>query len=404
MSKKEIVTDILVAGTGPAGMICALAAAKTGAEVAIAGPAINLSDRRTTALMMPSLDILAGLFDIDGLLRQGAPLKAMRIIDATSRLVRAPTVTFHAGEIGQLAFGYNFPNAALNHALEKALGDAGNVQRIEKMIETWSLGGSGVKAILVDGRTVAARLAVAADGRNSPARTAAGITCRQTTYPQAALVLSFAHSRPHNFISTEFHTESGPFTQVPLPGDRSSLVWVLPPEEAKAALKLPDVELSRKIEDRMQSMLGAITVEEGRQVYPLSSSTARRFAANRMVLAGEAAHVFPPIGAQGLNLGIRDAADLQACLKELPGDPGSQALMNRYHRMRWPDVAGRTGAVDLLNRSLLSSLLPAQIVRSAGLAALDAFPPLRALAMREGMRPGSGLRAIFSDLREQIRR
>ncbi len=404
MGKNNIVTEILVAGTGPAGMICALAAAKTGTPVTIVGPAVNKSDQRTTALMMPSLDFLGGLMDTGSLLTEAAPLKSMGIIDATARLLRAPTVTFHASEIGQTAFGYNFPNAALNSALENAVNASANIARIEAVVERWSLGSDHAVALLGTGQEICARLAVAADGRNSPARTAAGITCRYTKYPQAALVLSFAHSRPHGFISTEFHTEHGPFTQVPLPGDRSSLVWVQPPEEAQAALELYDDELSRRIEEKMQSMLGTVKVEPGRQVYPLSTSTARRFAAKRVLLAGEAAHVFPPIGAQGLNLGVRDAADLQKCLSAMPGDPGAEGLLNKYHRMRWPDVAVRTGTVDLLNRSLLSSLLPTQFLRSAGLAALDAIPPLRAWAMREGMKPGSGVEALFSGLREQVRR
>lgn len=404
MSTGKTNCDVVVAGTGPAGMVAALAAANAGMNVTVVGPAVNMSDRRTTALMMPSIDVLSRLFDLGGLLGQAAPLQSLRIVDGTSRLVRAPTVTFHAGEIGQSAFGYNFPNAALNGALEEAVTGNSRIMRVEGLAETWSLDGTEVRAHLHGGDSVVARLAVAADGRNSQARAAAGITCRQTRYPQSALVLTFSHSRAHGFISTEFHTEFGPFTQVPLPGDRSSLIWVLPPEDASAALKLSDEELALKVENRMQSMLGAVRIEPGRQVYPLSTSTARRFAANRVILVGEAAHVFPPIGAQGLNLGIRDAADLEKCLVEMPGDPGSQAVIDRYHRMRWPDVAGRTGAVDLLNRSLLSSLLPAQIARSAGLAALDAIAPLRALAMREGMKPGSGLKAIFSDLREQVRR
>jgi 2-octaprenyl-6-methoxyphenol hydroxylase len=397
-------SEILVAGTGPAGMICALAAAKAGIDVTLVGPAINTGDQRTTALMMPSLEFLGEMLDVDRLLRQAAPLKSMRIVDATSRLVRAPTVTFHANEIGQAAFGYNFPNVSLNTALENAVDGVKNIRHIEATVERWSLEPDKAIARLSNADDVTARLVVAADGRTSAARTAAGITCRTINYPQAALVLSFRHSRPHNFISTEFHTESGPFTQVPLPGNRSSLVWVLPPKDAKDALDLPDDELSHKIEVRMQSMLGTVAIETGRQVYPLSASTARRFAARRVMLAGEAAHVFPPIGAQGLNLGIRDAADLQKCIREMPGDPGSDTVLEKYHRMRWPDVAARTGAVDLLNRSLLSSLLPAQILRSAGLAALASFPPLRALAMREGMLPGSGIKSLFSGLREQIRR
>ena len=154
------------------------------------------------------------------------------------------------------------------------------------------------------------RLAVAADGRTSAAREASGIKTTTHRYDQAALVLTFAHARDHAETSTEFHTETGPFTQVPLPGNRSSLVWVVKPGTAAELAELDDATLSRTIEDRMQSMLGRVTVEPGRQVYPLSAGLPARFSQNRVALVGEAAHIFPPIGAQGMNLGIRDVQEL----------------------------------------------------------------------------------------------
>ncbi len=169
-------------------------------------------------------------------------------------------------------------------------------------------------------------------------------------------------------------------------------------------MKLDDEALSLQIEERMQSMLGRVTVEPGRQVFPLTASTPRRFAQNRVALVGEAAHIFPPIGAQGLNLGIRDVSDLVEIATQYRDDPGSPAALSAYDAKRRPDILARSTAVNLLNRSLLSDLLPAQFVRSAGLSALGALAPLRTLFMREGLRTGSGLRGLFSDLREQIRR
>jgi 2-octaprenyl-6-methoxyphenol hydroxylase len=151
-------------------------------------------------------------------------------------------------------------------------------------------------------------------------------------------------------------------------------------------------------------MLGRVSVEAGRQAYPLTATVPARFAANRIALVGEAAHVFPPIGAQGLNLGIRDISDLTRIVSENRGDPGSDAALSTYDRRRRPDILARAGAVSLLNISLLSDMLPAQLARSAGLGLLGGFAPLRALLMREGLQPGSGFAAILSGLREQIRR
>jgi 2-octaprenyl-6-methoxyphenol hydroxylase len=307
----KIETDIIVAGTGPAGLVTALALAEAGFSVVLAGPSAGASDRRTTALMKPSLDFLDRLGLLDAIRPQAAPLRAMRIVDATARLLRSPTVTFRAAEIGEEMFGMNIPNAHLNAVLADAVKDTAAIRPLPALVARWTPGDDAVEAALEDGTVVSAKLAAAADGRRSPAREAAGIEVKSWAAGQSALVLNFSHARPHHDISTEFHTEDGPFTQVPLPGLRSSLVWVTRHGRAGELAALADDALSTMIETRMQSMLGRVAVEPGgagmRQVFPLASALPARFAARRIALIGEAAHVFPPIGAQGLNLGIRDA-------------------------------------------------------------------------------------------------
>ncbi|PWK67032.1 UbiH/UbiF family hydroxylase [Aminobacter sp. AP02] len=390
---------ILVAGTGPVGLISALALANAGFGVILAGPPARADDGRTTALMVPALKFLDRLGVLDALTRDAAPLKVMRIIDGTSRLIRSPIVTFRAGEIGEEHFGFNFQNRILNAVLEKSAEAHAGIEWRRAMVENWTFEPGKVVATLSDGTSVESPLAVAADGRNSPAREAAGISASARSLPQAALVLNFAHSRDHAFASTEFHTETGPFTQVPLPGRRSSLVWVLRPETAKEFADLDDAELSLRIERQMQSMLGRVTVEGGRQIYPLSTYLPQRFAHNRVALVGEAAHVFPPIGAQGLNLGIRDVDQLVEIVTKHIDDPGAPAALSAYDSARRPDILARTSAVNLLNRSLLSDMLPAQLARSAGLNFLGGFSPVRAFFMREGLRPGSGFSSLASSLR-----
>ena len=395
---------IIIAGTGPVGLTAALALADIGMPVTLAGPPPSSDDRRTTALMTPALAFLDGLGILTALEPKAAPLKVMRIADATKRLIRSPVVTFRAAEIGEDHFGLNIPNRDLNAALESAVAAHPGIEWRRSLVENWTIGSDGVFARLADGSTVEAALAVAADGRLSPAREAAGIGVSTRSYPQAALVLNFEHSRGHGFVSTEFHTETGPFTQVPLPGNRSSLVWVVKPKTAEELMALDDASLSARVEEQMQSMLGRVSVEPGRQVYPLGATLPARFAQNRVALVGEAAHVFPPIGAQGLNLGIRDVRDLVATITENMASPGSEKALSAYDRRRRPDVLARAGAVNLLNLSLLSDMLPAQLARSAGLGFVGGFAPLRALFMREGLQPGSGLAKAFTDLREQVRR
>ena len=395
---------IIVAGTGPVGLIAAVALADLGMQVTLAGPAPPSGDRRTTALMTPALSQLDDLGILAALKPKAAPLKVMRIVDATQRLIRSPVVTFRAAEIGEELFGLNIPNRDLNAALEAAVAARAAIDWKHELVERWTIGVDGISARLADGTSVEGALAVAADGRLSPAREAAGIRTSVRSYPQAALVLNFSHSRGHGFISTEFHTETGPFTQVPLPGNRSSLVWVVQPQTARELIELDDGSLSARVEEQMQSMLGRVSVEPGRQIYPLGATLPAHFAQNRVALVGEAAHVFPPIGAQGLNLGMRDVRDLVAIVSEYRFDPGAAEALSKYDRKRRPDVLARAGAVNVLNMSLLSDMLPAQLARSAGLGVVGSFAPIRALFMREGLQPGSGFARVFSELREQIRR
>jgi 2-octaprenyl-6-methoxyphenol hydroxylase len=387
--------EVLVAGTGPVGMIAALACAKAGFQTAIAGPKASTADGRTTAIMHPGLDYLKSLSLGSFIETRGEPLRTMRIVDATQRLVRSPTVTFHASELDLPAFGHNVANAEFNAALETAILETPGIRRLEGLVASWHPSETHVDARMEDGTEIAAALVIAADGRGSSARLAAGIYVETQSTGQSAIVLSFSHTRPHEGISTEFHTESGPFTQVPLAGNRSSLVWVVRTDDAPSILALDPSELAVRIEGQMRSMLGRVTVETQPQTYPLSTSRPRRYALNRIALVGEAAHVFPPIGAQGLNLGIRDVESLVQVATRNREDIGAADALAAYEAKRRPDIALRSGVVDLLNRSLLSDLLPAQVARSAVFEALRTLSPLRNFFMQEGMRPGNGLRSLL---------
>lgn len=387
-------TTIAVIGAGPAGMISALAAAQKGYSSYLIGPKTNNNDLRTTALMMPAIKILDSLGIWKNLKDKAAALSTMRIVDGTKRLIRSPVVSFHSSEIGEIAFGYNMPNVALNNAINEAVTGCKLIKRLDVPAKSIVHSDDHVTITLEDNSHVDAQLLIAADGRNSKARIAAGIDCRQWNYPQTAVILSFSHEFPHNNISTEFHTEDGPFTQVPLPGKKSSLVWVLNPERANRILGLGPEGLASAIEERMQAMLGKVTVITPAQAWPLSGIVPKSFADKRTILVGEAAHVFPPIGAQGLNLGIRDAINMVKAIESDSKDPGSEQVMENYNKYRKADIWVRTGSVHALNKALLSDMLPVQFVRSAGLELLRNFAPLRNIFMREGMYPGNGLRAL----------
>lgn len=395
--------EIAVVGGGLAGMTAALALARAGRKTVLLAPVPDGPDRRTTALMDHSIRFVDRLGLWERIAPDAAALSTMQIIDGTNRLFRAPPVSFRSAEIDLVAFGYNIPNQALLGVLETAIAAEPNLTLRPVLAEAIAIGADSVTISAVDG-DIRADLVVGADGRRSRVRESADIGLRSWTYPQAALVLNFRHGLPHRNVSTEFHGEWGPFTQVPLPGNRSSLVWVLNPKEAESLASLPLQQLSRRVEERMQSMLGTVEVEEGAQVWPLSGLSATRFGKGRAALVGEAAHAFPPIGAQGLNLSLRDVAALESLVGEAPDRPLDAALGDRFDRRRRVDILSRTAGVDLLNRSLLSHFLPVQMLRAAGLHVLSTIAPLRQAVMREGVEPGRGLSALPSLLREKIRR
>jgi 2-octaprenyl-6-methoxyphenol hydroxylase len=376
--------SIAVVGAGPVGLAAAILLADAGYDVTLIAPGRPPADERTSALLVRSVALLelAGVWA--EVAPAAAPLRTMRIVDGTERLIRAPEVAFHAGEIGLDAFGYNLPNTVLVGALEAAVAKR-PVRRIAAMVDSVAPREGEIVLTLSDGDVATARLAVAADGRRSKVRDGVGIAMNEWRYDQAALVCNLRHSQPHHDTSTEFHTGSGPFTLVPLPGNRSSLVWVCRPAEAARLNGLDDAALAAAIEARSQSILGAVAIDGKRQVFPISGMNASKFAASRVMLAGEAAHLFPPIGAQGLNLGYRDVARLIETLAGPLADPGAADVLTAYDRARRGDVIGRTAAVDALNRTLLSDFLPVQSLRGLGLFLLDSLPPLRRLAMRQGL-------------------
>jgi 2-octaprenyl-6-methoxyphenol hydroxylase len=242
----------------------------------------------------------------------------------------------------------------------------------------------------------AARLAIAADGRHSPLREAAGISCNAWTYDQMALATSFAHSGPHDGMSTEYHKYAGPFTTVPLPGNRSSLVWMERPERANELMAMSDRDLAIEIQLASHGELGKISEIGPRRLFPMQGVVAREFGRQRTLLIGEAAHVVPPIGAQGLNMSLRDAAQAAELIVGA-ADPGAHAIIDQYDRLRRRDVAPRQQVIDFMNRSLLSRSTALESARAIGLDMISLLPPLRRVVMRQGLSPSMSLPRVMQD-------
>lgn len=388
---------IAVVGGGLSGLTAALALAPwaraSNQRIALVAARQRGEDGRTTALLRPSIDVLDQLGVWEGVEQQSAPLATMRLIDDTDRLFRAPLAEFHASEIGQTCFGYNVPNSALLNAMEHRIGENTVIDWIDSTAETAEIFDDCAQIRLADGAAMSADFAIAADGRGSLLRQAAGIGVKSWHYPQTALVLNFSHELPHGGASNEFHTPTGPFTQVPLPPtdshrNRSSLVWVIDPSQRETIMTRTRQENERAVEKGLHSIVGKVTIESEIQSFDLSGFVARRFALGRTFLVGETGHAFPPIGAQGFNLSLRDVEALAKVFHGAGESPDPETLTARYHRSRSADVVSRTYAVDAMNRSLLSDFLPVQFARSAAIATLSGLSPLRKLAMRLGMGEG----------------
>ncbi|MEO1911457.1 MAG: UbiH/UbiF family hydroxylase [Paracoccus sp. (in: a-proteobacteria)] len=387
--------DILISGGGIAGLITAAAFGAEGFSVLCVDPAPPVTDEgaagadlRSTAFLTPSVKLLEQIGLWERLAPHATALQVMRIVDAggaepTPRLTR----DFDASEIGDQPFGWNLPNWLLRRVISARLeqlqtvrfqpgtGTAGVVARDEGAIVT-----------LTDGRRIRARLLIGADGRDSPVRQALGIGVRTLRYGQKALAFAVTHDQPHHNVSTEVHRSGGPFTLVPLP-DRdgkpsSAIVWMENGRETARLAALPPAEFEAEVNARSAGVLGPLRVATRLTEWPIISQIADRFTGPRTALIAEAAHVLPPIGAQGLNMSL---ADLRALLDLSKADPGSAASLARFERSRRPEAYARLLGIDALNRASQAQLRPLRDLRAAALGGLYGIAPMRRLMMKAGL-------------------
>ena len=385
-------TDIAVIGAGPVGLITALAIAKhTPFTVALIGPKPpenqQKKDTRTTAFMAPSVTMLKNLGLWDDLKPHAAPLKHLLMIDDAGALLRAPDCAFSAEEIGLSSFAENIPNTQLTEQLTNQVTAHPNITWQETAAVTdITLQTNNALITTKEGLIHTATFIIGADGARSLCRSKTGIKEHHWSYDQSAIACSFTHEQPHNATSIELHRPTGPLTLIPLTPNRASLVWSLTPKEAESIAALSDKEFCDKLYETTHAIWGKITHAEKRAVFPIKGLRLDQYAAQRIALVGEAAHVIPPIGAQGLNLGLRDVACLIDSLTTIT-DLTNQAdqLEQSYTNKRRQDVWSRTWVVDLLNKSLLLSFMPLKATRIAGLNAIKASQTLRQTLMKEGL-------------------
>jgi 2-octaprenyl-6-methoxyphenol hydroxylase len=391
--------DILISGGGPAGLITAAAFEGDGFSVCLVDPTKPVTDgtakgadQRSTAFLQPAKALFEQTGLWDRLSEHGIPLQALRIVDTAGD---PPEVrgerAFQASDVGEQPFGWNFMNWQIRQVLLEHLTKQPNVTlRFGTGFRDLLTRTSGAIVTLSDNIRVEAQLVIAADGRNSPVRDAVGIEAHTTRYGQKSLAFVATHLEPHHNVSTEVYHEGGPFTMVPLADingvPASAIVWMNKGRKTIDLAALSPDTLNVEMTHRSAELFGPMQIAGPLAVWPIISQRADQLTSERVALIAEAAHVLPPIGAQGLNTSLNDVAALLAAAQSHA--LGSPDMLTAYTRARHRDIANRARIIDLFNRVTRSGDIGLQGLRLAGLKTVHDFHPLRQGLMRAGMGPG----------------
>ena len=343
--------DVLVTGAGAAGLAASLALARSGLRITCIDPAPRESSAhdsdRSIALLPASVKFLRSLDVWSRIEGQAQPITEFRFAEAGTRHISA---RFHAVDVGAEALAWNVPNAALREGMDAAASATASLDRMQpSRVIALSRREEAVLALLDDGRRIRARLIVAADGRQSSTRESAGIDVRCWSHGRRVVTFLATSRTAEAGVCTEVHGEGQTAALVPLPEGNLAVVWVLAGDRAATLLRGDPAELESAFNRFAGGEQGCLRIETPPKCWPESFLVARSITGSRIALAGEAAHVLSPIGAQGLNLSLADAAALhvlgeRAVARDL--DPGNKLLLSAYARQRKRDVAFRTMAVQ----------------------------------------------------------
>lgn len=387
-------TDILISGGGIPGLMAALFLAGKGLQVTVIDPATDKLKQKpdagcqTTAFMNGSVALLKKAGVWESCQGDSAPLETLRIIDSSAKRQDSVIADFNAADIDKPQFAMNIPNNLVLYALLQQTRANKNIKLIAAKLSGLALDETRAEALLDNGDTVHAKLVIGADGRNSAVREQAGIDAHTKEYGQKAITCLLRHSKPHGNVSTEFHRPTGPFTIVPLPDNRASIVWVDNDEAADQYMAMNKTAFLQTLQDKTNGVLGEVALENGPQSFPLVLLKARRLVTNRVALTAEAAHVLHPMGAQGLNLSLRDVAALVDTIQnamKLGLDYGSMVVLEKYEKQRQHDIKGRVMGTDGLVQMLCTHSFFLQAMRRKGLKAANTITPLKKFLMHEGL-------------------
>ncbi len=384
--------DILIGGGGYVGLSAAVsikaAAPHLSVRVVDAAPeGVWEKDERASAIAAGACRMLEQLGLWDDIRPEAQPITDMIVTDSrTADPVRPVFLTFDGDVSPGEPFAHMVPNRALVGTLRKRAAELDIDIMQGVTVEAFQTGNTAMDVTLGDGRTVSARLLIAADGVRSRLRDMAGIKTVHWSYGQSGIVTTVAHERPHNGRAEEHFLPAGPFAILPLTGNRSSLVWTERSQEADRLVAADNLLFEAELERRFGHKLGAIEIVGGRKAFPLGLTLAREFVKPRLALAGDAAHGIHPIAGQGLNLGFRDVAALAETIVEadrLGLDIGSLAVLERYQVWRRFDTFQMGVTTDVLNRLFSNDISPVRALRDLGLGLVERMPPLKSFFIRQ---------------------
>jgi 2-octaprenyl-6-methoxyphenol hydroxylase len=383
--------DVIIFGGGLVGLALASALDSSGLSVIVVDPADPAPrteaafDGRTSAVSSSSMRMLETIGVADQLAQPGCPIWRIAVADGLE------PGGLHFDPEDQEPLGFMNENRHLRAALQARAGAGKNIWLLWKSrVASVDRGEAGVIVALQDGRKLHAPLLVAADGRNSATREAAGINVARWKYDHRAIVSVIRHERPHEHVAYEIFYPTGPFALLPMNDDdvghRSAIVWSVPQDDAAGWLSLADEDFAAETEAAMGGFLGKVAMLAPRSSFPLGFHHAAQITAQRLALVGDAAHAIHPIAGQGLNLGFRDVAALAQVLVEgarLGLDLGDKQLLDRYQRWRSLDALSVAFATDTLTRLYGVPGKTASAVRRFGMGLVGRISPLRNRLMSE---------------------
>ena len=397
--------DVIIVGSGPVGLTLALALTQSarGMRVALVDrrPLSVPRDNRASAIAAGVRRVFEALGTWPAMQAEAQPITTMRITDSgTGDIARPLFLTFDGDLAPGEAFAHMVPNRVSMQVLMDRLDESVTVFAPAE-VTGYRLDDGQAALSLADGQILRAPLLVAADGAQSALRGMAGIGVTGHDYGQTGLVTTIAHALPHEGVAYEHFRPAGPFASLPLPGNRSSLVWTERREDAQRYLDMDATALAETIEEQMGACLGAVTLEDKLMGFPLRLQLARAFVAPRLALVGDAAHVVHPIAGQGLNLGLKDVAALAEVVigaVRLGLDHGSEDVLGRYQAWRRLDTAGMAAMTDGLNRLFSNDVAPVRALRDFGLGLVDRAGPVKTALIRTAAGVSSGGPKLLSGL------